>query len=92
MSRSIPRPAPAGPWLRQGFTFLHPGPAAAGLVAVSPAPTIEVMIALSSPPKLNLMLTPMAVGEACFFGEDDYHAYRHWLGEALRWEKGPRSN
>jgi len=50
------------------------------------------MIALSSPPKLNLMLTPMAVGEACFFGEDDYHAYRHWLGEALRWEKGPRSN
>lgn len=22
--------------------------------------------------------------EACFFGEDDYHAYRHWLGEALK--------
>jgi putative transposase len=21
--------------------------------------------------------------EACFFAEDDYHAYRHWLGEAL---------
>ncbi|HMW72469.1 MAG TPA: transposase, partial [Cellvibrionaceae bacterium] len=21
--------------------------------------------------------------EACFFGDDDYHAYRHWLGEAL---------
>lgn len=22
--------------------------------------------------------------DACFFGEDDYLAYRHWLGEALR--------
>lgn len=22
--------------------------------------------------------------DACFFGDDDYHAYRHWLGEALR--------
>lgn len=22
--------------------------------------------------------------DACFFGEDDYHAYRHWLGEALK--------
>lgn len=21
--------------------------------------------------------------DACFFAEDDYHAYRHWLGEAL---------
>jgi putative transposase len=21
--------------------------------------------------------------EACFFTEDDYHAYRHWLGEAM---------
>lgn len=21
--------------------------------------------------------------EACFFGDDDYHSYRHWLGEAL---------
>ena len=35
------RPAPAGPWLRQGFTFLRPGPAGAGLVAVSPAPTLR---------------------------------------------------
>ena len=22
--------------------------------------------------------------EACFFAEEDYHAYRHWLGEALK--------
>jgi putative transposase len=22
--------------------------------------------------------------DACFFGEDDYQAYRHWLGEALK--------
>jgi putative transposase len=22
--------------------------------------------------------------EACFFGEDDYLTYRHWLGEALK--------
>lgn len=22
--------------------------------------------------------------DACFFGEDDTHTYRHWLGEALR--------
>ena len=22
--------------------------------------------------------------DACFFGEDDYSAYRHWLGEALK--------
>ncbi len=22
--------------------------------------------------------------EACFFGDDDYTAYRHWLGEALQ--------
>ena len=22
--------------------------------------------------------------EACFFGDDDYSAYRHWLGEALK--------
>jgi putative transposase len=22
--------------------------------------------------------------EACFFAEDDYHCYRHWLGEALK--------
>lgn len=22
--------------------------------------------------------------DACFFAEDDYHAYRHWLGEALK--------
>ena len=22
--------------------------------------------------------------EACFFGDDDYTAYRHWLGEALK--------
>lgn len=22
--------------------------------------------------------------EACFFGEDDYHAYRHWLSEAMK--------
>ena len=22
--------------------------------------------------------------DACFFGEDDFHAYRHWLGEALK--------
>jgi putative transposase len=22
--------------------------------------------------------------DACFFGEDDYLAYRHWLGEALK--------
>ena len=21
--------------------------------------------------------------ELCFFGEEDYHSYRHWLGEAL---------
>ncbi len=21
--------------------------------------------------------------DACFFGDDDYHSYRHWLGEAL---------
>lgn len=22
--------------------------------------------------------------DACFFGEDDYLSYRHWLGEALK--------
>ena len=21
--------------------------------------------------------------EPCFFAEEDYHSYRHWLGEAL---------
>lgn len=24
--------------------------------------------------------------EPCFFGEEDYHAYLHWLGEALQKE------
>lgn len=22
--------------------------------------------------------------DACFFGDDDYHNFRHWLGEALK--------
>ena len=22
--------------------------------------------------------------EPCFFAEEDYHSYRHWLGEALK--------
>lgn len=53
-----PRPSPAGPWLRQGFTFLRPGPAGAGLIAVALAPTFEVLIALAfvkttSPAKPN---------------------------------------
>ena len=25
--------------------------------------------------------------EACFFGEEDYQAYLHWLGEALKKER-----
>jgi len=25
--------------------------------------------------------------EPCFFGEEDYHAYLHWLGEALGKER-----
>ncbi len=25
--------------------------------------------------------------EACFFGEEDYHAYLYWLGEALEKER-----
>jgi putative transposase len=25
--------------------------------------------------------------EPCFFAEEDYHAYLHWLGEALRCEE-----
>jgi len=25
--------------------------------------------------------------ESCFFGEEDYHAYLHWLGEALTKER-----
>ena len=29
--------------------------------------------------------------EPCFFAEDDYSSYLHWLGEALSLTKGPRS-
>lgn len=41
-------------------------------------------------PRLHLADLPLHVvqrghnREACFFAEDDYHAYRHWLAEALK--------
>jgi putative transposase len=40
-------------------------------------------------PRIHLADIPLHIvqrghnRDACFFGEDDYHAYRHWLGEAL---------
>ncbi len=30
--------------------------------------------------------------DACFFAENDYLAYREWLGEALKEQKGPGSH
>jgi putative transposase len=41
-------------------------------------------------PRIHLAGVPLHIvqrghnRDACFFGDDDYHAYRHWLGEALR--------
>ncbi|WP_310451749.1 transposase [Sulfuritalea sp.] len=41
-------------------------------------------------PRIHLAGIPLHIvqrghnRDACFFGEDDYHAYRHWLGEALK--------
>jgi len=40
-------------------------------------------------PRIHLPAVPLHIvqrghnREACFFGEDDYVSYRHWLGEAL---------
>lgn len=40
-------------------------------------------------PRIHLAGTPLHIvqrghnREACFFAEEDYHTYRHWLGEAL---------
>lgn len=40
-------------------------------------------------PRIDLPGTPLHIvqrghnRDACFFSEGDYHAYRHWLGEAL---------
>jgi putative transposase len=40
-------------------------------------------------PRIHLAGLPLHIvqrghnREACFFAEDDYHTYRHWLGEAL---------
>lgn len=30
--------------------------------------------------------------DACFFGVEDFQAYRHWLGEVLKSEPGPFSH
>lgn len=41
-------------------------------------------------PRIHLAGLPLHIvqrghnREACFFAEEDYHAYRHWLGEALK--------
>lgn len=41
-------------------------------------------------PRIHLAGLPLHIvqrghnREACFFAEDDYHTYRHWLGEALK--------
>ena len=41
-------------------------------------------------PRIHLAGMPLHIvqrghnRDACFFGEDDYHCYRHWLGEALK--------
>jgi putative transposase len=41
-------------------------------------------------PRIHLAGLPLHIvqrghnREACFFTEDDYHTYRHWLGEALK--------
>ncbi len=41
-------------------------------------------------PRIHLAGLPLHIvqrghnREACFFGDDDYTAYRHWLGEALK--------
>jgi putative transposase len=41
-------------------------------------------------PRIHLANLPLHIvqrghnRDACFFAEEDYHAYRHWLGEALK--------
>src|SRR3990167_10719164 len=41
-------------------------------------------------PRIHLADLPLHIvqrghnRDACFFAEEDYHAYRHWLGEALK--------
>ena len=46
-------------------------------------------------PRIHLAGLPLHIvqrghnRDACFFAEEDYHAYRQWLGEALR-ERGCR--
>src|SRR3989338_9613933 len=41
-------------------------------------------------PRIRLANLPLHIvqrghnREACFFAEEDYHTYRHWLGEALK--------
>ncbi|MCE5182041.1 MAG: transposase [Betaproteobacteria bacterium] len=41
-------------------------------------------------PRIHLAGVPLHIvqrghnRDACFFADDDFHAYRHWLGEALK--------
>ena len=47
-------------------------------------------------PRLHLDGVPLHIVQRghnrhpCFFAEEDYHAYLHWLGEALKGTKGAR--